>query len=103
MLAQLQEIFPGFVHEWDEDEWPGMSRTFHGVVRDITEYFVATAAACSESQLQHFASWLNGSVEAGGDIENAVSTCFLEHSHQLGFYGLLVPHLSPLAGSRTHA
>ncbi len=103
MVAQLQAIFPDFTHEWDEDEWPGMSRTFHGVVREFTEFFTPSVAESSQSKLQAVASWLNSSVVADGDVENAVSTCFLEHSHQLGLYSLLAPYLSPLAKSRTHA
>jgi hypothetical protein len=103
MLAQLQVIFPTFDHEWDEDEWPGMSRTCHGVVRDLADYFPSNVAALTEQQVIEFAYWLNGSVEAGGDVENAVSTCFLEHSRQIGVFELLAPHLTPLARSRTHA
>jgi len=103
MLAQLQAIFPAFEHSWDADAWPGMSRTYHSVVNELTEYVPSTLKACSETQVQEFASWLNGSVLAGGDVENAVSTCFLEHSHQLKVYALLAPHLSALAKARTHA
>ena len=103
MLAQLQGIFPAFEHAWHEDEWPGMSRTYHGVINELTGYFPSAACSISEHQFQEFASWLNGSVLVGGDVENAVSTCFLEHSHQLKVYALLAPHLSVLAKARTHA
>lgn len=103
MLAQLQAIFPAFEHEWDEDEWPGMARSCHGVIRDLAYYFPSNAGSFSESQIREFASWLNRAVDAGGAVENAVSTGFLEHSRQLGVYSLLAPHLSALAKSRAHA
>jgi hypothetical protein len=98
MLFQLQELLPDFTHSWeDEDEWPGLERSFHSVIRDLADYFPGMCLSLHEKQLRAFAAWVNGMVEAGGDLENAVSTCFLEHSGQLGVYKLLAPHLTALA------
>jgi hypothetical protein len=104
MLRQLQELLPGFDHSWeDEDEWPGLERSFHAVARDLASYFPAQCLSLNEKQLRAFAAWINGMVTAGGDLENAVSTCFLEHSGQLGVYKVLAPHLTTLAKASARA
>lgn len=103
MLEQLQAIFPAFDHEWDEDDWPGMERTFHSVVREFAYYFPSNVATFTERQIRALAAWINGAVLAGGQLENAISTCFLEHSKQLKVNKLLWPHLSATARKCAHA
>jgi hypothetical protein len=104
MLRQLQKLLPGFEHSWeDEDQWPGLGRSFHAVSRDLNDYFKAGYLSLTQRQLSAFAGWINGMVEAGGDLENAVSTCFLEHSGQVGFYKVLAPHLTALAKASARA
>ena len=95
MLLQLQELFPDFSHSWDdEDEWTGLGRSFHSVARELAHFFPLQGSSLTDKELHAFAEWINGMAAAGGDLENAISTCFLEHSTQLGVYRLLAPHLS---------
>ena len=104
MLQQLQELLPGFDHSWeDEDQWPGLGRSFHAVSGGLTDYFKVHCPSLTQRQLAAFAVWINGMVESGGRLENAVSTCFLEHSDQLGFYKVLAPHLTALAKASARA
>jgi hypothetical protein len=104
MLQQLQLLLPGLDHPWEEeDQWPGSGRTFHAVARDLTDYFPACCLSLTETQLRAFAAWINGMVQAGGDLENAISTCFLEHSGQMGVYKVLAPHLTALAKASARA
>lgn len=104
MLQQLQKLLPGFDHSWeDEDQWPGLRRSFHAVSGDLTDYFKAHCLSLTQRQLAAFADWINCMVEVGGHWENAVSTCFLEHSGQLGFYKVLAPHLTAMAKASARA
>ena len=104
MLLQLQELLPGFSHSWEhEDEWPGLGRSFHSVARDLAHFFPSQCSSLTDQQLRAFADWINGMVAASGNLENAISTCFLEHSAQLGIYRLLSPHLSSLAKASARA
>lgn len=101
---QLQELLPGFDHSWeDEDMWSGLGRSYHAVVRDLADHFGKVCPSLNDKQLSQFAAWINGTVESGGKLENAVGTCFLEHAGQLGIYHALVPHLSPLAKASARA
>jgi hypothetical protein len=104
MLLQLQELLPGFIRACeDEDEWPGHERSFHSVARDLAHFFPQQCSSLTDKQLRAFADWINGMVAASGYLENAISTCFLEHSAQLGVYILLSPHLSSLAKASARA
>jgi hypothetical protein len=69
----------------------------------FAQYFGANHRAFSAKQLRRLGEWLSASVAAGGEIENAVSTCFLEHARQLKVNRVLAPYLSRLAKGSTHA
>src|SRR5439155_2408023 len=57
----------------------------------------------SDRQVRQLAELINQAVEAPDELENAVSTCFLEHLRQVRTYKVLAPHLSTQAKRRTHA
>jgi hypothetical protein len=104
MLLQLQELLPGFSHSWeDEDEWQGLGHSFHSVARNLSHFFPLQCSSLTDKQLRAFADWINGMVAASGNLENAISTCFLEHSAQLSVYRSLSPHLSSLAKASARA
>jgi hypothetical protein len=99
LLKALFAIFPPFRAEWLADqeggEWSGDS--LHSVYQSFLPYVSRFSPA--QDQIQRLADLVNDAVAAGGDSENAVSTCFLEH---LGQVGLLRPLRSLLsAESRT--
>ena len=104
MLRQLLQLLPGFDPPWEEEgRWPGLGRSYHAVALDLTDYFSANCLSLTERQLRAFSAWINGMVEAGGDLENAISTCFLEHSGQIGVCKALSPHLTALAKASARA
>jgi len=70
---------------------------------DFTQFFGVEAASLSEAQLRSFGALVNAAVAAGGLLENAFSTCLLEHLHQIGALEVLHPHFSALAREQTHA
>jgi hypothetical protein len=51
----------------------------------------------SERELREVGHLINNMVEAGGDQQNAIETCLLEHASQVGCARALKAHLSPAA------
>ena len=77
--------------------------TNHRVLMLFAQYFGANHGSFSTKQFRALADWLNAAVAGGGELENAVSTCFLEHASQLKVNRVLAPYLSPQAKRSTHA
>jgi hypothetical protein len=69
----------------------------------FTQCFGRVQRALSAKQLKGLGALLSDAVELDDDLENAVSTCFLEHLRQIGGYRALAPFLSERAKERTHA
>ncbi len=101
LLAQLLEIFPKCrsCYAPIHDDQP----TFHSVLIAFSPLVTTALSTCSKLQLLAFASLVNAAVERGGVLENAFSTCLLEHLAQLGALKTLRPQLSKLARERTRA
>ncbi len=111
-LRQLVELFPGFEERWKVENAPPEDGlvdgvyyewTHHRVMAEFLEYFSKHHDASTEKQLKLLAAWVNSAVEAEGPLENAVSTCFLEHSRQLKVNRVLAPYLSNVARGKSHA
>lgn len=75
----------------------------HSVMRCFTEYFGAEGSTTSERQLQALGGLIDEAVAVDDQLENAVSTCMLEHLRQIKAYKILSPYLSRKAKQRTHA
>ena len=103
LLAELKAIFPGFEAYWldgrEDDDFP--SSSLHCVYQDLITFL--GGASVTPKQWQRLATLINAAVAAGGDPENAVSTCLLEHLGQVGLIKYLRPLLTPAARSRLHA
>jgi hypothetical protein len=84
--STLVGFFPTFATELAKVE-PDPSefgeRTLHSVLLDFAPYFARHAESFSERQLEGFGQFLSAALQTGGHLENALSTCFLEHAHQL--------------------
>jgi len=107
LREQLVLIAPGFAEECTEEELleeesfsPG---TLHFVMQRFTEFFGGAQSSLSDRQLAALGAWISQAVENDHDLENAVSTCFLEHLHQIRGYRTLGPHLTALAKAKTRA
>jgi hypothetical protein len=85
-----------------ELEEPG-ELTLHGVMSLFAQHFGSNGGGYSERQLRSLGGWLSSAVTVPGSLENAVSTCFLEHTRQLKVNRLLAPYLSRLAKEKSHA
>jgi hypothetical protein len=100
--AALVAIFPRFCTAGPESEEPqcGCSISFHSLMREFAYFFGKEVASFTPKQLQRVGELLVCSVEHGGALENAVSTCFLEHARQLKVNRQLAPWLSKARVSR---
>jgi len=96
----LFKIFPSFVNEWEEDQ---EDLTLHGVLLMFTDYFGKREEPFSEKQISKLATFINDSVVNDDELENAISTCFLEHLRQIRADRRLLPYLSKLAKKKMHA
>ncbi|MDI9240506.1 hypothetical protein QLQ15_16500 [Lysobacter sp. LF1] len=95
LVERLCAIFPAFRSEWQLDQedatWP--SESLHSVYQSFLPF--VSGAKPSVQQLRCLAGLIDGEVARGGDAENAVATCLLEHLGQVG----MLPALRPLLGS----
>jgi hypothetical protein len=70
--------------------------TYHTVVR-LVALVITTYLEDDPSKIKPFCDLVNAMVTAGGDQENAIDTCLLEHASHLKMRKLLQPHLSATA------
>lgn len=103
----MTTVFPGFTeyHSLEdlEDSERDEAATLHSVMFPFTQFFGGHLPTFSEKQLKVLGILLNKAVSVDDDFENAVSTCFLEHLHQIRGYKALAPYLSAVAKRKTHA
>ena len=108
-LRELCDIFPRFADEWTPEDAPEKDGlvdgvyykwTHHGVLMSFLQYFSSNQNSFDERQIRALGLWINNAVSLDGDLENAVSTCFLEHARQVRVDRLLRPHLSRRAKAR---
>jgi hypothetical protein len=96
VLEYAVSIFPEFRNEW-ENENPYIkedgSYSIHSVYMVLLGYVSARKSSFNSKQFKQLATLINGAVAAGGNSENAISTCFLEHANQVGLSSVLKPLL----------
>ena len=105
VLRYLCAVFPSF-QEWWKDGGPEPLDTelgFHRIMAEFIQFFGTHHNSFSEKQLQRFGNWVNDAVLIDGPLENAISTCFLEHMHQVKINQALAPYLSRAAKDKSHA
>ena len=111
-LRHLCEIFPSFEEWWKEEDAPpedGLIEgvyyqwTHHRVMSEFLVYFGKNHQSFTEKQLERFGEWVNAAVSSNNDLENPVSTCFLEHARQVRINRVLAPYLSRQAKDKSHA
>jgi hypothetical protein len=106
-LEFLFALFPTFEQQWRADEaecGPSPDElNYHRIMFEFIQYFGSVRQSLTENQLKQFGAWVNIAVSEEGPLENAVSTCFLEHMHQVKVNRLLAPYLSSVAKGKSHA
>ena len=99
LLERLVAIFPEYrtAHRPIHDDAP----SFHSVLIVFSTFFGGPACSMSERQLRSLGELVSTALEAGGQLENAFATCFLEHTEQIGGWKVLHPFLSRAAIEKT--
>lgn len=107
-LRELCELFPAFESWWNDEETEdglvdGVHRelTHHRLMMEFLDFFGKHHGSCTVKQLRSLGNWVNHAVSVDGDLENAVSTCFLAHSHQVRVDRVLAPYLSRQAKEKS--
>jgi hypothetical protein len=108
LFGTLQVIFPQFGQSDDNipeemAEAEGAGHGLHYVMHLFTEWFGANRGGISDRQYRALGHLLNAAVTVDDDLENAVSTCLLEHLRQINGYRAISPYLSKKAKQKTHA
>jgi hypothetical protein len=103
LVDDLSKILPEFVAVWaaDNEEVEFRSGSLHSVYMSFLPLF--SASALTQHQWRQVADLFSREVAAGGDRENAVDTCVLEHLHQVKLNRVLRPLLSPAAKALVRA
>jgi len=104
LVNHLINIFPAFVQEWDEGEGFGVKGhyTYHVVFLTFGSESRTLLNKATTNQIEEFCALINYAVKKGGELENAVSTCFLEHATQLGVLNMIKRCLSVKAKGELH-
>lgn len=100
LVEKLIAIFPEFDEEWDHGEGFGYENddfSAHSVFLTFNPVSTKLLDNATEKQTKNFCDLINSLVDEGGDSENAVSTCFLEHATQLKVRKKIKPFLSAKA------
>ena len=102
LLSEIIPTFEGAAPAEDVDHWENNSTSsFHSVMIAFTDHFGEVRTKLSRKQIELLSEFINFSVEADDKLENAVSTCLLEHLHQIEAYKTLAPFLSNKAKMKT--
>jgi hypothetical protein len=96
LLAILAAMFPTFASEFDADE---EITTYHQVVRRLTPVITSYLKE-TPTQAAPFCDLVNAMVPAGGEQENAIDNCLLEHASQVSLRKVIRPHLSAAAATQ---
>jgi hypothetical protein len=82
LLTELREIFPTFSPQLDTEEEAEL--TYHAIfLFEFNPFFGGHIDEFTPRQLKAFARLLARSSSVPGSLENAVDTCFLEHTRQM--------------------
>lgn len=101
LLKELEKIYPGFsdlsaqviddAKQWNSDP------TYHSIFFEFLPYFAGVAPTSTTQQLIDLSTIINQSALESSDLENAVSTGFLEHLHQVDSVPYLKKYLNEAA------
>ena len=103
LMAALKEIFPQFGNDDVVKDVEASDHGLHCAMRRFADYFGSAGTDISDRQARSLGGLLDQAVASDDVLENAVSTCFLEHLRQMDRYEVLALHLSRRVKARTTA
>jgi hypothetical protein len=96
--AELVSIFPAFSGALEELASSGTydeeGVNFHALMREFTYFFGKGIESFTEPQLARLADLLVRATKHASALENAIDTCFLEHTRQIKVNRRLGPSLA---------
>ncbi|MCV6626238.1 MAG: hypothetical protein OIF38_09085, partial [Cellvibrionaceae bacterium] len=90
LKLKLCQLFPSFAGEFESNE----ECSLYSVFQAFSPVAYKLISSASVMELRRLCNILNEGVAEGGVLENAISTCFLEHASQVGVRNLVKPYLS---------
>jgi len=93
LAERLITLFPPFAVELADEE----IETYHQVIQRLAPVIAGYLENSPKPTLGHFCDLVNAMADAGGERENAIATCLLEHASQVGVRRIIRPHLGAAA------
>ncbi len=93
LAERLSALFPLFAGELAGEEL----ENYHQVIQLLTPRITGYLEHSSNRTIEKFCVIVNEMAEAGGEKENAISTCLLEHASQLRLRRMIWPYLGVAA------
>lgn len=98
LQRQLIALFPSLEEELKNDDELNFGYeppiTYHRIWLAFNPVAKKCLKDSSTKKQKAFCDIVNLMVSAGGDKENAISTCLLEHASQIGIKKIIKPYLS---------
>jgi hypothetical protein len=91
--APADRTLPGFCRRTRSEE----IETYHQVIQRLAPRVTGYLEDVPHGTLKQFCDLLNLMADAGGEKENAISTCLLEHASQLRVRKIIRPYLGAVA------
>jgi hypothetical protein len=93
LAEQLVGLFPQFSAELEDEE----IENYHQVIQRIAPVLAGYLLTSTERTARKFCELVNAMADAGGEKENAITTCLLEHASQVRVRKIIRPHLGVAA------
>jgi hypothetical protein len=93
LAERLISLFPSFEAELEDEE----IENYHQVIQRLAPVIAGYLERSPKPTLGHFCDLVNAMADAGGEKENAIATCLLEHASQVGVWRIIRPHLGAAA------
>ena len=93
LAEQLIGLFPAFAAELEDE----VIENYHQVIQRLAPAIAGYLQASPESTVKKFCELVNFMADAGGERENAISTCLLEHASQVQVRKIIRPYLGVAA------
>lgn len=93
LVEQLVGFFPQFSAELEGED----IENYHQVIQRLAPVIAGYLQASTERTVKKFCELVNAMADAGGEKENAISTCLLEHASQVQVRKIIRPHLGAAA------
>ena len=93
LAERLIGLFPPFEAELAGED----IQTYHQVIQRLVPVITGYLEGSSERTVKKFCEVVNVMADAGGEMENAIATCLLEHASQVKIRNVIRPHLGVAA------